>query len=209
MGTYLSFCAFAAVIAFAPGPDTFLTLRNTMTRGRTFGLWTIFGICASGAIQGLLAAAGLGAIIAHAEPVFIGVRVVGVCYLLWLGVNALRSAIKARSADWSGTAPDGQVGRAQALKATRQGFLCNITNPKVLAFNLAVLPQFVGEGAGFAHLTAYALTLTAIGAIQLALVVFGASQARNALQRKAVQRGIEAGTGRAMIGFAGALATEV
>lgn len=208
VSTYLSFCAFAALIAVAPGPDTFLTLRNTMTRGRQVGLWTMLGICVAGALQGVLAAAGLGAIIAHAEPVFLAIRIAGVAYLIWLGIGALRSAWKAKGADWSMGSATTALPRGHAWRATRQGFLCNITNPKVLAFNLAVLPQFVGKDGGFAALMAYALTLTVIGAIVLLAVVVGASRARRALQRKSVQRGIEAGTGVAMLGFATALATE-
>lgn len=143
---FLSFLIFATAIAVAPGPDTFLTLRNTVTRGRDAG--TPWG-------------------------------------------------------DADASSPPVSAGRC-----FRQGFLCNITNPKVLAFNLAVLPQFVGDDGGLGLLLMYALTLTAVGAVVLLCVVLAAAHARALLQRPAVSRAVEGGTGVVMLGFAGALALE-
>ncbi len=202
MAHYFSFVMFAAVIAVAPGPDTFLTLRNTVIGGRVRGLWTTVGICVAGATQGVLAAVGLGAIIAGSRPVFETIRWAGVAYLTYLGVMAFRAAWRAHDTDW--TAPTRTA--ASPRRALRQGFLCNITNPKVLAFNLAVLPQFVAPGTPMVGIIAYALTLTLVGLLVLLAVVGLAGKARAALQRKRTQRAIEAGTGTVMLGFAAALA---
>ncbi len=202
MGHYVSFLVFAAVLAVAPGPDTLLTLRSTVVGGRQRGLWTVLGITVASTIQGVLAATGLGAVIAHAEPVFQAIRWAGVCYLVYLGILALLAAIRGGDLAWSA---GGGVGRTTAI---RQGFLCNITNPKVLAFNLAVLPQFVGDHAGLDVLLVYALTLTACGLVVLIGVIAAASAARRALESRKVRRGIEAATGAVFLGFAGALATE-
>lgn len=200
---YLTFVAFAAVVAVAPGPDTLLTLRSSVVGGRVRGAWTAVGICAAGVVQGVLAAAGLGAVVAHVEPLFQAIRWVGVAYLLYLGVTALRSAF-AREGAWAVGEMSGPVERPWRAVAT--GFLCNITNPKVLLFNLAVLPQFLAPGAGTGTFIAYALTLTALGAIVLFAIVLAAQVARGAMQRVRVRRGIDGGTGAAMLGFAGALA---
>lgn len=204
MAHYFSFVLFATAIAVAPGPDTFLTLRNTVISGRGRGLWTTFGIGVAGATQGILAAIGLGAIIANARPVFEAIRWAGVAYLVYLGVIAIRAALRARDADWAA----GEKTAASPWRAFRQGFLCNITNPKVLAFNLAVLPQFASPDTGLAGLLAYALTLTVVGLLVLLLVVTIAGRVRGALQRKRFQQAIEGGTGLVMLGFASALATE-
>ena len=200
---YLTFVAFAAVVAIAPGPDTLLTLRSSVVGGRGRGAWTAAGICAAGVIQGVLAAAGLGAVIVHVEPLFQAIRWVGVIYLAFLGITALRAAL-ARA----GTGTLGEVsGPVQRpWRAFVTGFLCNITNPKVLLFNLAVLPQFLSAGASTATFIAYALTLTALGAVVLMAIVLAAEAARGALQRARVRRGVDGGTGAAMLGFAGALA---
>lgn len=205
MHQYLSFVAFAALVAIAPGPDSFLTLRNTVVGGRGRGLWTALGICAAGTVQGLLAAAGLGAVIAHAEPVFEAIRWAGVAYLVYLGVTSLRGALR-RGAGWRMDPPSGA--RQRPSRSFRAGFLCNITNPKVLMFNLAVLPQFVGVDASALIFGAYALTLMALGAVVLLVIVLAADRAKGALQRARVRRGIDGGTGVVMLGFATALAAE-
>lgn len=204
MAQYLSFVAFAAVLAIAPGPDTFLTLRASAVGGRGRGLWTAAGISTGGAAQGVLAATGLGAVIAHARPVFLTIRWAGVAYLVWLAVCALWAAVRREPAGWS----TGRLGRRTPWGAFRTGLLCNITNPKVLAFNLAVLPQFVGSHAGLGQLLAYALTLTAVGAVVLLAVIVATGAANHALSRTGVRRGIEATTSLVMLGFAGALAVD-
>ncbi len=205
MSTYVSFVLFAALLAMAPGPDTFLTLRASVVGGRRRGIVTAAGITAAGALQGVLAATGLGAVLAAAEPVFFVIRWAGVAYLTWLGVTAIRDALRRDGSVWA-------VGPGQAAvrdrTAFRQGFVCNITNPKVLAFNLAVLPQFVGDGEGLPALLAYALTLVAIGAVVLGVVVWVASKAATALVRPSFRRGVDGVTGVVMLGFATALAAE-
>lgn len=206
MGKYLSFVVFAAVIAVAPGPDTFLTLRNTVIGGRTRGLWTTLGIAIGGAAQGLLAACGLGAVIANAQPVFLAIRWTGVAYLVYLGVMALHTAFRPQQEAWQDA--EGGESVVSPRRALRQGLLCNITNPKVLAFNLAVLPQFTTSDSSILTLLAYALTLTLVGTIVLLVVVLAATKARDVLRSPRVNRGIEAGTGIVMLGFAGALAAE-
>ena len=98
--------------------------------------------------------------------------------------------------------------RVRRWTAVRQGFVCNITNPKVLAFNLAVLPQFVGDGQGLPALLAYALTLVAVGTLVLLAVVWVAGFAATALTRPRFRRGVDGATGLVMLGFATALAVE-
>ena len=204
MAHYLSFVVFCTVLAFAPGPDSFLTLRSTVVGGRVVGLWTMLGISIAGAAQGLLAASGLGAVIEHARPVFEAIRWAGACYLLYLGVLALLAARRGIDSSWE-AAP---AGTASRWRAVRQGFLCNITNPKVLAFNLAVLPQFVGEHASLPTLCAYALTLTGVGAVALLCIILAAMAARRVIESRRVRRGIEAATGVVFVGFATALVAD-
>jgi threonine/homoserine/homoserine lactone efflux protein len=203
--TYLSFMAFAALLAVAPGPDTFLALRATVVGGRRRGWLTTIGITVAGAIQGTLAATGLGAVLTASEPVFQTIRWAGVAYLTWLGVSAIRDALRRDGAVWAVGSRTSEVTAATAL---RQGFVCNITNPKVLAFNLAVLPQFVGADQGVPVLLAYALTLVVIGAVVLLTLVQLGSLASARLARPGFRRGVDGATGVVMLGFATALAVE-
>jgi threonine/homoserine/homoserine lactone efflux protein len=126
-------------------------------------------------------------------------------YLTWLGVSALRSALRRDGSAWSVGSGRAQVRRRTAF---RQGFVCNITNPKVLAFNLAVLPQFVGHDQGAVTLVLYAMTLVVVGALVLLTVVALAAAAAVRIARPGFRRGIDGGTGVVMLGFATALAAE-
>lgn len=206
MARYLTFLALIGVVIVAPGPDTFLTLRNTAAAGRAAGLATVLGVTVANVVQGLLAATGLGALIVHAEPVFQAIKWAGVAYLIYLGVMAIRSARRG-AAGWEGMT----VGRGRSRRpwrAMRQGFLCNITNPKVLVFNLAVLPQFIGSETGTGALLIYASSLAVLGAVFLVAVVSLAAAVASHLQRTRVRQALDASVGTVMIGFAGALAAE-
>ncbi|WP_446666814.1 LysE family translocator [Flexivirga sp. B27] len=206
MTQYLSFVALALLLAIAPGPDSLLTLRSTLIGGRRRGAWTVIGILVANVVQGVLAASGLGAILVHAETLFRIIKWAGAAYLAYLGFLAIRAAWRMRNAD--APAEGVMPVRRSPWSAARQGFLCNITNPKVLAFNIAVLPQFVGEHASVATLLTYAMTLAAVGSVVLVALVAVAGIATRVLQRLTVRRSIEGATGVVMLGFASALVAE-
>lgn len=204
MQNYLSFLAFATVLAVAPGPDTFFTLRVTVAGGRDRGLWTMLGILVANVVQATAVVTGLGAIIANSQPVFNTIKWLGVAYLVYLGVSALVAAWRGSEEAWH----DPTRAQVSPRKAVRQGFLCNITNPKVLAFNLAVLPQFVSADASWVELALYAFTLAAVGMLVLLGVVLGAHTARTLIARSGFRRGVDGAVGAVMLVFAGALAAE-
>ena len=204
MEHYLTFVAFAGLVALAPGPDTFVVLRGSVVGGRARGLWTTGGVCSANLLQGLAVATGLSALLTSSAHVFTAVRWAGVLYLAYLGLGAIRSALRGHEGAWT----LGATGRAGHWSAARQGFLSNITNPKVLAFNLAVLPQFAGPHAGFLELMGLAATLTLLGLLDQLAVVLGASAVAGLIRRSGVRRAIESVTGVVMLGFAGALATD-
>ncbi|MGK5110930.1 MULTISPECIES: LysE family translocator [unclassified Geodermatophilus] len=204
MSGYGGFVLFAAVLVLVPGPDFAVVVTNTLSGGRRRGAWAALGITSSNVVQGVAAAAGLAAVVVRVEPVFQAIRWAGVAYLGWLGVQALRSAVRGRYPALSaGDAPTGQ-----ALAGWRQGLVSNITNPKVLAFYLAVLPQFLGPGATVPVLAAFALTHAVLGLGWLLLLVAGLDRARAVLSRRPLRRALDALTGCALLGFGARLATE-
>lgn len=204
MSNYLTFVVFAILLALAPGPDTFITLRVTVAGGKPRGLWTVTGIIVANIVLGMLAASGLGAVIASSKPVFEALRWIGVIYLGWLGLQAVIAAFRSDATAWQQTG-GGQIPPAAAM---RQGFLSTFTNPKALAFYVAILPPFVSPHATFLELMAYALTLAFFGLIYLTAIVFAAHGAMRLIRRDHVRRGIEGGVGLVMIGFAAVLAVQ-
>jgi threonine/homoserine/homoserine lactone efflux protein len=92
--TYLSFVVFAVVVTLVPGPDFAVVTRNALVGGRSRGLWASVGVTTSNALLGGAVALGLGAVIVRSEPVFTIIKAVGVAYLVFLAVQALRSAVR-------------------------------------------------------------------------------------------------------------------
>ena len=198
---YGSFLGFALILVLIPGPDFAVVSRNALTGGRRRGSWCALGVASSNAVQGIAAAAGLGAVIVRVEPLFQAVRWAGICYLLYLGLNAFRSA---RRGDYAAPDPAPASGR----KGWRQGFLSNITNPKVLVFYLAVLPQFLGPQAPLAALLLFAVSHAVLSLTYLMILVRGLDRLRTVLTRRRVRRAMDAATGAALLGFGARLAVE-
>src|SRR4051812_2624840 len=94
--SYGSFLVFAIVLVLVPGPDFAVVTKNTLAAGRRRGAWSAGGVATSNAVQGAAAATGLGAVIAGVRPLFEAIRWAGVAYLAFLGVQALRSAVRGR-----------------------------------------------------------------------------------------------------------------
>lgn len=204
--SYGEFLAFACVLVLIPGPDFAVVAKNTLMAGRRRGWWASLGICTSNAVQGTAAAAGLGALIVRAQPVFEAIKWAGVCYLALLGYQALRSAVRGNYDD--ATTGNGPAGHAAAFGGWRQGFVSNLTNPKVLVFYLAVLPQFLHPGTAPGWLLAFAWSHALLSLLYLLAVTAGLVRVRQILSRRLVRRAMDTATGTALLGFSARLATE-
>jgi threonine/homoserine/homoserine lactone efflux protein len=202
---YWAFIAFAAVLVLMPGPDFAVVTRNTLTGGGRRGAWSALGVFSSNLVQGTAAVAGLGALITRSQPVFQAIKWAGIGYLVFLGLQALRSAWLGRHSPLACAAASGH---GQGLAGWRQGFLSNITNPKVLVFYLAVLPQFLGATAPIVVMLAFAVSHALLSVAYLLLVVGSLHRVRRLLARRAVRRGLDTVTGTALLGFGGKLALE-
>lgn len=202
---YGAFLAVAVILVLIPGPDFAVVTKNALTGGRRRGWWSAIGVASSNGLQGVLAVAGLGAVIVRVEPLFEAVRWAGIAYLAFLGLQAFRSA-------WRGDYPLQPAGEAagagHSWRGWRQGFLSNITNPKVLVFYLAVLPQFLGPHAAVVTLLLFAASHAVLSLLYLLALVSVMDRARRLLGRRNVRRGLDVATGTALLGFSARLATE-
>jgi threonine/homoserine/homoserine lactone efflux protein len=210
---YTEFLAFAVVLIVIPGPDFAVVTKNTLVGGRRRGRWTALGVSSSNLVQGSAAAAGLSALIVRVQPLFEAIKWAGVAYLAYLGVQALRSARRGEYApldddDAQKTGQKTGQKTAQNVAGWRQGFLSNITNPKVLVFYLAVLPQFLTPGAGLGWLLVLAWSHAVLSLCYLLVLVTGLHSARRLLMRRKVRRTLDAATGAVLLGFGARLATE-
>jgi threonine/homoserine/homoserine lactone efflux protein len=132
--TLLAFIPAGLALNLTPGADMMFCLGQGLRSGRRAAMAANFGIAAGGMVHTTLAALGLGALVAAHPAAFESIRWLGVGYLLWLAVGALRA---------SSFATEAQVVPTSANRAFWQGLMVNLLNPKVILFILAFLPQFV------------------------------------------------------------------
>ena len=173
-----------------PGPDFVVVVKNTLAGVRRRGTWAAIGVASSNCGQGAAAAAGLGAAIVAAKPLFEAIRWAGVAYLALLGLQALRNAVGRNHERTYGELTTQGRADSAALRGWRQGFLSNITNPKVLVFYVAVLPQFLQQHAALV--------------IILVVLVTALHRVRRVLLRRRARRALDGATGTSLIGFSAA-----
>src|SRR6478752_4602620 len=129
--SFLTFLAISAVVIATPGPDTALTIRNAIAGGRPAGLATALGVSVGQLIWAVATSVALVAILLASEPVFHTLRLVGAAYLVYLGVQSLRSAFASSSATTFKRQPPGTLSPG---KAFFQGVINDLANPKMAVF---------------------------------------------------------------------------
>ena len=89
MSELIAFIGIAVLVIVTPGPDTALTVRNSLVGGRQDGVFTALGVSAGQAIWTLAASAGVSALLVASEPAFAMIKLAGAAYLIFLGGQAL------------------------------------------------------------------------------------------------------------------------
>jgi RhtB (resistance to homoserine/threonine) family protein len=200
----VAFLGVSLVVICTPGPDTALTIRNSLTGGRRAGVATAAGVACGQLAWTLASAAGLAALLQTSQLLLGWLKLLGAGYLIYLGLRSLISAWRS-----AGPVDDPALVRRASGAEFRQGLLSNLANPKMVAFFLSLLPQFVPPGghpiAAFALLGLVFCLLT-FGWLSLYAVAL--ERARALLRRSAVRRGIEGLTGAVLIGLGVRLAAE-
>lgn len=195
----LSFAVVAAVMTITPGLDTALVLRTAAVHGRRRAAAAALGISAGVLIWGLAAAIGVSALLTASELAYTILRYAGAAYMVWLGVGMLRRALRPQP----DAKPDAAPGTPLSPWAYfRQGLLVNLLNPKIGAFYIALLPQFMPQDTPPA---VAGVLLAAVhnveGLLWFALLILAVDRMRALLSRPAAHRWIDGLAGAAVIGF--------
>jgi threonine/homoserine/homoserine lactone efflux protein len=202
---FAQFLAVSALVIVTPGPDTALTIRNTLLGRRRAGVFTALGVSTGQATWALATAVGIAALLAASEPVFTAVKLLGAAYLIFLGAQALLAALRRRPA----AAIELPRRQLQSAVAFRQGVISNLGNPKMAAFFPALLPQFAPEGgAAFPALLALGLLFCLLTLVWLTGYAFAVARAGDLLRRPVIRRMTEAVTGAVLMALGLRLATE-
>src|SRR3712207_3888138 len=138
-GAVLGFGLVALLLTITPGLDTALVLRAAITRGRRDAVATALGVVVGVLAWGAAAAVGVSALLTASTVAYDVLRLVGAGYLVWLGGGILGRLVRPPAEAVAGSAPS----PGGAWRSARTGLLTNLLNPKVGAFYLSVLPQFL------------------------------------------------------------------
>lgn len=204
----LSFVLLAGLLTIIPGLDTAQVLRAAVVQGKKHAFATAFGINTGTLLWGAGAAVGVSGLLTASASAYAVLRLVGAVYMIWLGYKLLATAVRG-GGDHStaqAEAPEG-FGRSEEPEATawrswRRGLLTNLLNPKVGAFYVAVLPQFIPAHAS--HL-AVGLLLAFVhdieGIVWFSAVIFGAHSLRRWMDSRSARRVTDGVIGSVLIGF--------
>ena len=136
------FAATAFVVIVIPGPSVLFVVGRALATGRRVAALSVLGNAAGEYVQVIAVAFGIGALVQQSVAAFTALKLLGGCYLIYLGA---RTFIHRRSlADTLQVEPARRSDQASFL----QGFTVGATNPKTVVFLAAILPQFVSRSAG-------------------------------------------------------------
>ncbi|HUP28887.1 MAG TPA: LysE family translocator [Usitatibacter sp.] len=128
-----------ALIA-TPGQDMLYVISRSLAQGRFAGVCSALGVCLGILVHTALAALGVGAILQASEALFLVLKLAGAAYLVYLGLRLALSPLARGAIGSAGP-------RLSPLSLVWQGVLSNVTNPKIVLFFFAFLPQFVDPGS--------------------------------------------------------------
>ncbi|PGY05845.1 LysE family transporter [Bacillus sp. AFS031507] len=139
---YIEVFLVGVLAALSPGPDFVVVMKNSLGIGRKYGIATALGIASALIVHITYTILGFTIILEKSPVIFNVIKIIGAAYLLWLGWQGIRSKAQSESLQ--------DIGIQRLLKPStilgfREGFLCNVLNPKSALFFLSVFSQFIGN----------------------------------------------------------------
>lgn len=218
-----TFTVMVGLLTLTPGLDTALVLRTAAIGHRRRAWGVVLGIQSGTLTWGVLTSLGVTALLTASELAYEVLRWAGAAYLVWTGARMLwatrrpgrgaaaRAGAEAGAGAGAGqeTGPEADASAGTGAKASdtfaggwRQGATTNLLNPKVGAFYVALLPQFIPADAP--HLAAGVL-LTGVhivlGVLWACALIALAHTLRHQLRRPAVRRRLDRLTGAVVAVF--------
>jgi threonine/homoserine/homoserine lactone efflux protein len=195
-----AFVATVVVFLMLPGPGTFAILTSTAKGGKRGGYAALAGLMLGDWLLMLAALVGVAALLAAHPALFRSVQWLGVAYLVWVGLQLLRST--------------GTVNASLPIEPGayfRQGFLITLINPKAIVFYMAFFPLFVDPASyrGVATLATMGLSISVLTfAYCSVLIIAGSWMAQRLRKHRTIGRWLSRLAGVALLGFGVRLATE-
>jgi len=193
--TLLAFFGVAVLLALTPGPDNVFVLVQSAQRGWRAGMCVVAGLCLGLVGHTAAVALGLAAVFAASSAAFTALKLCGAAYLAWLAWGAWRAPAGVQDLQPEAGTKAPTRRRGAGLPMVGRGVVMNLTNPKVLLFFLAFLPQFADPARGplarqtlVLGLVFMAATFLVFGAIACFSGAFGAVLQRSHRAQRLLNR---------------------
>ncbi len=153
---FLTSCATVAT----PGPGVLMTLMKSIRWGFKGAIWTICGTATGAVIMACISATGVGLLLSQSPVAYNWLRVLGACYMIWLGIKnwrvktvSLEAAIQHKSKTDARTKTPESEPAAETIRHFpffMEGIVLQMTNPMLIMFFVSLFPQFIDEKVDFA-----------------------------------------------------------
>jgi len=166
-------------VNLSPGPSVLLVTSISAARGFKAGILAVLGMNAGAFVHVILAASGVAALLATSPLVFAIIQYLGAAYLIYLGIDLLRSKPATPDSTTDSTIHARAIdGHASAWKYFRRGLLVDSLNPKIALFFVAFIPQFLSavETPGFLLSVALGSVFLVTGTIVNGSIAYLAAQ---------------------------------
>ncbi|MGF9988579.1 LysE family translocator [Bacillus mycoides] len=165
---YEVFLLTGILLNLIPGADTMYIVGRSISQGRKAGVYSVFGIITGSLVHTLLVAFGLSIILTKSIVLFNTIKVIGVIYLVYLGIKMIL--------DKTNVAFQASSNKLNIRKIYLQGLLTSLTNPKVSLFFIAFLPQFIDtKASGPMPFIILGITFTVTGLLWCLFVAYFSS----------------------------------
>lgn len=154
--------------AASPGPDFILVSQQTLSNGKTSGFMVSIGIALGLSVHIIYSALGLAAVIANSSTALWAIKIIGGCYLVYLGIKGLR----AKAVNNVAYLNESKIIKKHSnLKAIVKGFLCNALNPKAPIYFVALFTVVLSPDLPALHLVIYGIWMMILQLLWFSAVV--------------------------------------
>lgn len=151
------FLVTSATTIITPGPGVLMVIMKSLQHGFRGAVWTICGTSSGTVVMALISGTGVGVVLAHSPTAYSLLRIVGACYLVWLGVKSWRLRAKTDispvvAVENAGSSQQTKkTGEVRRVKAFVEGITLQLTNPVLIMFFISLFPQFIDQKLPYAE----------------------------------------------------------
>lgn len=191
---YIGFILASSLILIIPGPTIILVVSQALAHGSRSVMPLVAGVVAGDFTAMSLSLLGLGTLLAASAELFVLLKWIGACYLVYLGIRLWTSDPGLARLQLNGS-------QSSARSLFKSSFIVTALNPKSISFFVAFFPQFVNtDGSSLSQLSLLGMTFLILAAINGAMYGLGAGKFNQLMNRERVRKWLNRGGGSALIG---------